>query len=207
MTLSEMKSSVRTQLNESGTEFYSDADIAASLQEGLDEMADLTEYFERYANIPVKTGHTYYDLRTVLPDTFLSPRRIWNSTTQRWLRPTDARDLDDHNFVQWELTSGQPEAYFVRGSWWLGTWPKASSDVGQLRFVYTAIPDDLENQESPAFPREFHAGIVDYAVYDLMAQQRETAKAMKYWESFLLHAARLGQHVQKRQQIARRDIL
>lgn len=208
MTLAEMKSDVRRRLNESGTEFFSDDDIADSLQEGLDEVADLTEYFEREATLGLLTGRTYYDLTSLLPDTFLSPRRAWSVNGNWWLRPTSPRDLDEHTYVQWELTYGEPRDYFLRGNWWLGTWPRSSSDTnGLLRFVYTSIPAALTGTETPAFPVEFHQAPVEFAMFDLMAQQRETAKALLYWASFLALVARLKEHVDKRQRIARRDVL
>jgi hypothetical protein len=207
MTLGEMKSEVRRRLNESGTAFYSDADIAASLQEGLDEMADIAEYSEREASVGLLTGRTYYDLQSVLPDTFLSPRRIYNSTTSRWLTPTDPRDQDEHTFVQWELTYGEPVRYLLRGNWWLGVWPRQSNDTGKLRVYYTDIPAPLTDTESPSFPRDFHPGITDYAIFDLLCQQRETEKALTYWKSFLDYADGLMKHVQGRQRIPRRDTL
>ncbi len=207
MTLAEMKSDVRRRLNESGAEFFSDDDIADSLQEGLDEIADITEYYEREATLGLLTGRTYYDLRTVLPDTFLSPRAAWNTTTQRWLTATDARDLDERTFVQWELTYGEPVRYLMRGNWWLGTWPRNSSDSLGIRMIYTSIPAALTDDEEPAFPVEFHMAAPDFAVFDLLGQERETQKALALWNSFLGYCAGLKKHVQSRQRIARRDVL
>ena len=207
MTLAEMKTDVRRRLNESGSEFFSDDDIATALQEALDEMADITEFSEREATIGLLTGRTYYDLTSVLPDTFLSPRRGWNTVTQRWLKPTDARDLDEHTFVQWELTYGEAVSYFLRGNWWLGAWPRNSTDTGGLRVVYTSIPSALSDSDSPAFPVEFHDGVVEFAQADLLGQERETQKALLHWAAGMEYAARLSEHVQKRQQIPRRDVL
>jgi hypothetical protein len=207
MTLAEMKTDVRRRLNESGTEFFSDDDIAVSLQEGLDEIADITEYYEREATIGLLTGRTYYDLRTVLPDTFLSPRAAWNTTTSRWLTATDTRDQDEHTFVQWELTYGEPVRYLMRGNWWLGVWPRNSNDSGGLRFPYTSIPAPLEDDEEPTFPIEFHPAIPDFALFDLLGQERETQKALLLWASFLETSAGLKKHVQARQRIPRRDVL
>ncbi len=207
MTFAEMKSDVRRRLNESGAEFFSDADIAESVQDGLDEIADLTEYFERETTVGMLAGRTYYDLRRILSDTFLSPRRCWNTTTQRWLRPTDARELDEHTYVRWELTYGQPEAYQLRGNWWLGTFPRNTDDKGGLRFYFTAIPAPLADSDEPAFPVEFHRAVPNFALFDLNAQQRETEKALAFWNLFEADAVRLKDHVERRQNLARRDVL
>lgn len=207
MTLGEMKSDVRRRLNESGTVFFSDDDIAESLQEGLDEIADICEYYEREMTLSLLRGRTYYDLTSLTPETFLSPRRGWNTTTQRWVRATDYREQDDQTYSQWESVSGQPEAYLMRGNWWLGVWPRNSSDVGGLRFYHTAIPESLADDDEPAFPREFHPAAAEFALFDLLGQQRETEKALLLWTSFLSYCTRLKQHVDKRQQIAERRVL
>jgi hypothetical protein len=202
-----MKADVRRRLYESGAEFFSDDDIATSIQEGLDEMADLAEYDEREATLELRAGRTYYDMRTTLPDTFLSPRALWNTTTQRWLRATDARDQDEHTFSQWELTYGAAVSYLMRGNWWLGLWPRNTNDVGGVRVIYTAIPAPLADDESPAFPVEFHPAVPDYALFDLLGQERETDKALLLWASFLQAAAGLRKYTESRQRIARRDVL
>jgi hypothetical protein len=208
MTLAEMKTAVRRKLNAVGiTAYFSDDDIADSLQEGLDEMADVSEYYEREATIGLLTGRTYYDLTSLLPNTFLSPRRCWNTTTQHWLRPTDVREQDSQNFVQWELTYGEPEAYLMRGQWWFGVWPRNSNDVGGVRVYFTAIPDALTDTDTPAFPVEFHPGVVDYALCDLLGQEKETAKALEYWKSFEIYAEALAKHSRSRQRIPRMDVL
>ena len=203
MTFGELKSDVRTRLNEATSVFYSDADIAAAVQEGYADIADQTEFFERFANIETLAGHTYYDLTSNLPDTFLSPRRIYNGTTSKWLTPTDPRHLDKHTYRQWELVYGPPEKYLMRGNWWLGVFPRTSNDVPILRFYYTAIPAAFINDsDAPAFPPEFHAGIAEYAMSDLMSQQRETVKALGYWSSYQRIAGQLADFTEGRTKLA-----
>lgn len=123
MTFGQMKAAVRRKLNESSATFWTDQDIEDALNDAYAEMADATEFYERQATIDLLPSRTYYDLTSVLPDTFLSPRRAYNVTTSRWLDPTDPLDQDRHTDSQWELTSGQPERYMLRGNWWLGVWP------------------------------------------------------------------------------------
>jgi hypothetical protein len=207
MNFSQLKSEVRTRLNESTTAFYTDTDIQDSLNEGLAEMADATEYYERHANIVLQADRVYYDLSTLLPDTFLSPRRIWNATANWWLKPTAVRDLDN-KLALWESTNGQPNEYVMRGNWWLGVFPKSATDQQGLRVVYTAIPSSMsDDSDEPGFPREFHYGLVEYALFDCFIQQRETQKAMAYWQSYKTYEAALAQWVDKRQSLDRVSVL
>lgn len=201
MKFSEMKTEVFRKLNESESSpaFWSEADVEEALNEGYAEMADATEFYERYCNIPMLSGRTYYNLKNILPDTFLSPRRCWNTVTSRWLRPSDTREQDFHTYVQWELTFGQPQAYLMRGNWWLGVWPRPDADDRELRFYYSAIPPEMsDDDDEPDFPREFHPGVVDYALYDLTAQDKEPKKALALWASYLGHEKGLRQYANER---------
>jgi hypothetical protein len=182
MTFGEMQDRTRTRLNEQTSAFFSDDDIQTSLNEGYAELADATEYFEREAMVPLIKRHTYYELPLILPDTFLSPRRIYNPRTSKWLVPTTPRELDKE-WAQWEAVDGEPEKYFLRGNWWLGVFPRPTKDSEGLRLIYTGIPPTMsdDDEEPVAIPREFHPGVIYYAISDLMSQQRETAKAIRYW--------------------------
>lgn len=209
MTFGEMQSDVRRKLNEAPATFWTDQDIKDALNEALEEVADATEYYERQATIPMLHGRTYYDLTSLLPDTFLSPRRGWNTTTQRWLRPTDARNQDEHTYVQWELTYGPPNSYLLRGNWWMGVFPRSSDDSSsKIRLYYTAIPPRMSaSTDEPAFPQEFHPGIVNLAISDLLSQDRETAKAISYWTSGQGYVEGLRAHVEGRQHLAGVNVL
>lgn len=203
MTFSEMKTDVRRRLNEASATFWTDADIEEALNDALAEVADATEYYERQANLQMLDGRTYYDLTSLLPDTFLSPRRCWNATTQKWLTPTDPRELDYHTFVQWELTNGEPEKYWLRGNWWLGVFPRRTADTSKVRIYYTAIPPAMSaSTDEPGFPREFHQAVTELALSDLLAQERETSKALQHWESGQEYVAALQLYVEGRQRLA-----
>ncbi len=210
MTFGEMQSLCRLKLNEVSATFWSDDDIKDAINEGYAEMADVTEFYERQATIPLLTGRTYYDLTSVLDgDEFLSPRRAWNNATYRWFVPSDYRDLDQHTYVQWELNRGGPRNIFLRGIHWIGTWPKATDDVTyKMRFYYTAIPPKfVSDRDEPIFPGEFHMGIVELALADLLGQERETASALKHWQTGQWYIQQVDDHVKKRQAIARQDAM
>jgi hypothetical protein len=185
----EMKSEVYRRLNESSSSpiFWADSDIEQALNEGYEEMADATEWYERFATLDLLSGKTYFDLRSVLSDTILAPKRIRNNQTEKWLTPTDPRELDYHTFVQWEKNTGEPQMFFTRGLWWLGFYPKQNADSGSVRLYYSSIPPAMSaDEDEPAFPEEFHYGPVAYAVYDLLCQDRETQKGLIWWKEYVL---------------------
>jgi hypothetical protein len=210
MTFGEMQSITRTKLYEASATFWTDDDIKDAINDAYEEIADATEFYERQATIPLLSGRTYFDLTSILEDdTFLSPRRGWETATSRWYEPTNMRDLDEHTYVQWELTQGAPRMYFLRGNWWLGVWPKANDDVSyKMRFYYTAIPPPFEDDsDEPIFPGEFHMGIVEIALADLLGQERETNSALTHWATGQDYIKQVKEHVDQRQTMARLDVL
>ena len=208
MTFAEMQADVRRRINESATTFFTDQDVKDAINDGYAEISDATEWYEREATIALLKNRSLYNLKYLLPDTFLSLRRCWNTTTQRWLEPAEPRDLDNHGFRQWETMQGQPESYMIRGHWWLCVWLKSAADARGLRIYYTAIPSALSNDaDTPAFPSEFHYGLVEYAISDLHAQQRETKKAMAHWNNYLGYEDGLRTYADKRQSIDRVHVL
>ena len=208
MNFGQLKTDVRRRLGDSTTAFFSNDDIENAIQDAYAELADATEFFERYANLTTIAGHTYYNLTHILPDTFLSPRRVYSGTTNRWLTPTTPRELDYHTYRQWELVYGPPEKYWMRGNWWFGIFPRTADDVPILRFCYTAIPDEfVDDSDTPAFPQEFHPGISASALSDLFSQQRETEKALVKWAEYLGYQDGLKKYVDGRTQLAGMAVL
>ena len=204
MTLAEMRTEVFRRLNENSVspDFWTQSDVDEALNDGLEEISDASEWYERHASIPILNQRPYYDLRTNLgDDTILSPGRALNVQTNRWLEPTYVRDLDYHTYRRWEnITTGQTERMFLRGLWWLGFFPQNGSDSGFIRFWYTSLPPTLVNTyDEPGFPREFHLGLVEYALGDLLGQEGETKKAMKFWAAYQGYEAGLMAFADKRQ--------
>lgn len=203
MTFSEMRAKVRTKLNAATSVFFTDDDIDTAINDGYAEMADATEFYERQTTIPMIEGHTYYDLSLNLWETFLSPRRAQNVTTSKWLEPTNPLELDLHTFPQWEQTTGEPEKHWLRGNWWYGVFPKPSRDSLGIRFYFTAIPQSMsDDEDEPQFPREFHEGLIWFAVSDLFAQKRETKKALSYWKRYQDFETALQAYVDGRTNLA-----
>src|SRR6185295_4388477 len=100
--------------------------------------------------------------------------------------PTHVRNLDYHTYRLWEsIAAGSLQNFFQRGLWWLGTFPQSPSDSSWVRFFYTALPATLSaTTDTPGFPQEFHYGLVEYAVSDLLGQEGETKKAMAFWARY-----------------------
>src|SRR5512139_3668001 len=128
LTLSDIRSRVRTRFEAASTTRWSDADINAAINDGIAELSEATQYYERWASLLLKEGRTYYDLRGLLSETVLSITAVQHEPGVRWLTPIHLCDI---GYEEWEQTNGNPISWFTRGLWWLGIWPCPSADVDE----------------------------------------------------------------------------
>jgi hypothetical protein len=198
MNFGEMRAAVRTRIAEASANFWSDSDIDSSINEGFQELADATEWYERSTSIPTMSNRTYLDLRGVVDGSFISPKRARNLQTGKWLTPTTVRNQDSQ-YRQWERNVTEPSSMFMRGLWWIGLHPKPSSDNGFVRLYYSAIPAVITDDSTTIpIPEEFHMALVSYALYDLLAQDAETGKAMLYWNEYVGYESNFREFVKGR---------
>ncbi len=202
MTFAELQAEVFHRLDEDSADpaFWTEAEVQAAINEGYEEMSDASEWYERDHNLPLLSKRTYYDLRSALGgETVLTFQHAYNQTTRRWLYPGELRELDYRTFNQWEEITGQPEQFFVRGLFWLGTFPKAAADSGTIQTYFTALPPALfVDGDTPGSPEEFHYGLVEYALGDLLSQDGETQKALLHFKEYLTYEAGLKGWVEGR---------
>jgi len=205
LTLSEIRSRVRTRYEASSSTRWSSADIDDAINDGLGELSDATGYYEQWVSIPLKENRTYYDLRGWLRPEHLSITGVWHQANNRWLEPMSHRDLDQER-KQWELTAGGPTLWFTRGLWWLGLFPHPSEDVDQtVRVYYTAAAQRLtdDSHEPKQLPDEFIPALEEYALYELTQREGETEKALYWYGKYKAREADLAKHMAHRISTAR----
>jgi hypothetical protein len=200
MTFSEIRTEVFARLEESSSApvFWKLSEVNTSINEGYRELSDASEWNESSATLTFITTKLYYNLRTTLTNSFLSLKRIFNVQSDEWLVPVHTRRLDQHDTAQWETSTGDPDKFFMRGGWYLGLTPKPTSS-GTAKVWYTELPSALSaDSDTPGFPQEFHFGIVEYALYDLFAQEGDTQKALKHWMDYEAYENALSKYVDGR---------
>jgi hypothetical protein len=197
MTLAEIRAEVQRRLQERSTSpiFWAAADIDLAINEGYGEISDATEWLEKVGTVTLN-GTTNYDPRTVLEQCYLRIGHAYNPSTNRWLLPTSARRLDESD-RRWPSRTGEPGFVLLRSIFHLRYFPIASS--GSVKQYYTAIPSSLcADSASPGFTEQFHYSLVEYALYDLWAQDGETDLATQAWKEYLSYEAGLAKFVRDR---------
>lgn len=200
MTFLELRNEVRRRLRETtdSPTMWSDADIDGALNEGLAELADQTEFHEKWQYVEILYDRPYYDMRTIARDSFLVCGAAFNSTTNRWMIPTSSHDMDQGNF-RWEERGAEPERFLVRGLWWVGYWPVKHVQDGEIKQYYIGIPDPMSaDSDAPPLHTAHHYALVEYALADLFAQDSETDLAWASWKEYLEYEARVGAWMQSR---------
>ena len=195
--LSEVISRVRTRYEVSDTIRWSDDDIKGFINEGLECLAEATDFYERYVSIPMQPDRQWYDLRGFTPEVVVSIKSVWSSIRNDWLEPVDEGDLQ----FKWEDSTGDPHLFFTRGVYWLGIWPKGKSTVsGELRVYFAGIPNRFEIDQAVLhdLPDDHIVALEDYALHEMAFQDGESQLALRYWKSYLDRENRFSKFVDHR---------
>lgn len=193
MQFSDMQTEVFRRFEESAAspKWASLAQIKTALNEGYEEISDETEWNESSFNVSLTASTMYYDLSdtavysAAATNPLITVRRVQNAQTGRWLFSGSVREFDDSR-RQWEKNTGEPGHFWIRGMWWLGLYPKPDATSGSVTVFASVQPTALSaNSDTPGFPEEFHLGLVEYAIYDLLCQDGEFKKAARYYARFL----------------------
>jgi hypothetical protein len=199
LILSNVLSRVRTRFDAESSVRWDDETIIASINEGLDELSEGAQHYERIVSIPV-TRRSFYDLRGFIPDDVISVRAVWSTIRQDWLIPTSEEKLGR----RWEETVGDSYHFFLRGWSWLGVFPHPAGDSsvanGFLRVYFNCLAPQLGHSQAvlPDLPDDFSPMLEDYALYDLQAQDGETDKALGHWTDFAGRQKKLTSFVASR---------
>lgn len=204
MTKADLRQHVQRQLREpragqtSGV-YFSDADIDQAINDGYMELSDASEWYEEYLEFDLLANRPYYDLFRLIGTFFLSIRPAFDEQVNRWLRPSNVRQLDG-NDRRWERVIARPQHQFLRGLRWLGLYPRTNADGTTVKQYYTRLPIPLcEDTDEPGFPEAFHIGCVDFALTDLYAEDGETVLALAAWADYLERESALIKWVDSRE--------
>lgn len=200
---SEIQTEVFRRCDESSSSpaFWTLTDVKNAINEGAEDLADHTEWREVQTTINLANS-IYYDLSvggSIITDVLLTLTGAYNTQTSRYMDVATVQQLDRW-YRRWEsVTGAEPERFWTRGISWMGLFPNKGAASGTVKLYYTALPAALSaDADTPGFPQEFHFALVDYAVYDLLCQDREYEKAGRFWQSYLAHAENLRRYVQGR---------
>ncbi len=202
MNLSEYRADIFARLNENAVTpaFWAEADVDLAVNHGLEDLADVSEYYEVSQSINLAANATYYNLLSLCAKEPLTTNAVWNAQTSRWLSPTTVAELDNETHVRWEKVTGPPEKWFVRGLYKLGLFPKPPASSGTITVYHSAIPARLVNPtDAPAdLPADYRYALIEYALFELLAQDGEIREALVHYNNYLGYRVGLRLWTQRR---------
>lgn len=163
--------------------YYSEDDFNNSIQDGYDEIVAFSGCVLRAISIPFTANLSYYDMLTLIPD-YLGVVAIFNSTTRKWMLPTNVRKLDNDR-VDWETALGTPY-YFAPVSHRFVTIYKKPGTVnyGNMYVFYRGAADTLSADACVLIPEDYTKTLEDYSIADLLEQNQEWGKAGVHLEAY-----------------------
>ena len=195
----------RYEAEASGSDIrWSDENLITFLNEGLENLAEATGFYERYCTIPIQSGRTYYDLRGFSPDVVVSITSVWHSARNLWLEPISARSLD----TSWRSATGSPLAFWSPGIYWMGVYPVPSTTEdasGDLRVYFKGIPPRFIGTQGVLMdlPDHFYPALEDYVLYEMAAADGNAKRALVHWASYQKREKALAHFVDHRVESSR----
>ena len=192
-TAAQIIARVKTNLEDPTEKFFKMKDYVRTYNDALDEISETTEIYESNVYVKRRKWAVYMDLRSALPPTALRITSIWNPATARWLDPTTVRELDQNISRDWERQITQTRWWFMRGLWYLGAYPAAGDDISPLKVYYTALLPHIQEHgglasgltTTPDLPPDFSDAIEYYMMYEMLAERKETDKALEFYKRFV----------------------
>jgi len=191
---------VIVRLEDPDYKFFSVSDLVLAYNNALDEIADATEIHELTAMVRRKKAAPYADLRGILGPDALRVTAVWNPNTNRWLEPTTPEELDSLHGRKWEGRQDYSRWWFMRGLYFLGTYPACPDDTSPLRLHYAAtFPHVVEDgglvtgtSTKAELPSDFSDAIENHMLYELFAQRKETEKSLMHYRDYATHEKELS---------------
>ena len=178
--LSSLRAEVYTRLAESGSGFYTDAEINQWLTDGVRDVSVTVEPLETTATVTTVTSTQEY----LLPQDTLSIRRadylgtnsVWYALTETTWQSLYQRDPDWIN-----ATTGAPEQWYWRQANVIGVTPAPSATyagAAKLRILYTYLPAAMSGDTSvTGLPEWLDDTVVLFAVYRGYLKDRDFQRA------------------------------
>jgi hypothetical protein len=207
MTRTQMLTEVRARLGETGTGFFTDAQINQWLADGVDEIALFVEPIitTMTVDITAVTGSAPYvdQGEYLLPDSLISIKQVYfKDSNSKWTDPlneTTYEKLFAENGADWESSTGDPpHSYYWRQDI-IGLFPKPSTTrSGALRVLHTCRPTEMSaDANTTGLPSWLDRACVLYALYRCRLKDRDGQRAVEAYAEFNMAIKRAASKLNK----------
>jgi hypothetical protein len=210
-TRGQIKTTVRTNLNDSGVTFWSEDDLNDSFQDAYDDVVCLSQCIVKSVVIHWIGDLSYLNfVNDYGISDYLTTVAIFNNSTNLWLR--DDLNLRDFDRLRrdWEFWSGTPQFWASSDPLHIAIAPKYptptngtnsvfnasafsgvffigsnATALGTFKLVYLAQAPALSDDSSTFFTASDVQNLFEfYVTADMLEQAQEFTKATEYWEKY-----------------------
>jgi hypothetical protein len=203
----QIKSIVRTNLDDAGISFYNDNDLNESIQDSYDDIACFTQCISKSISLFWQANLSYYNFVSLGISDYLGTTAIFNSVTNRWLR--DDLNLRDFDRLRrdWETWQGTPQFWAPSDPLNIALCPKyidpntgrafdqyafssafyigSLNQFGQFKLFYWALAPTLVDDNSTFLIASDMQNLLEfYVTADMLEQAEEFVKAAEYFEKY-----------------------
>lgn len=186
MTRAQLRTAVRSNLNDSGVTFFDDDNINQSLQDGYNEIAVKCRCIQKSVLVNQVANSPYYDFLTLGVTDYLGAFAIFNQETQFWLR--DDVTLRDYDRIRrdWEMWVGQPQFWAPHSLKYVAIAPSLAAVSGQqfTLWYWATAPIFTADSDVPLIATDTQNLLEFYATADLLEDAAEPIKASIYWADY-----------------------
>ena len=180
MTRGQAKNTVKINLDNHN--YFSEADLNDSLQDGYDEIATATGCIESVFELNLIPNQIYYNLAQIVPNYFHTVR-IFSPLLKDWLEETDSRRLDKIR-KDWELWVDNP-CYWIPTSYERIAIVPAARDAQKLVVFYKSMaPVMVTDAGNFNVPMEGRFLPENFSTADLLEQAQEYVKANHFFKAY-----------------------
>ena len=217
----QLKTTIRTNLDDNGVTFYSNDDLNDSIQDAYDDVVCLTQCVPKIAdNLRWKPNLVYYNpISDLAISDYLGIIAIFNYSSNRWLR--DDLTLRDFDRIQrnWEVWKGTPQfwassdpLHFAIAPTYGGTavdgafssafsssfFISVSDLFATFKLVYYTQAPALSGDSSTFLIASDMQDLVEfYVTADMLEQAQEFGKASDWWSKYYDHIETYASRVKR----------
>jgi hypothetical protein len=204
MTLGQLRTRTLRRLDEdpAAPVTYTAAEVDAALNEGQQLFVLLTLCLEKTVTFP-PDGSGFHRMLQTYPD-WLVPLRIARNGVK--VKPARLAELDALD-GRWSIAAGEPERYAMQGFDLLSL---SSAGQAALTITYAHAPAVMAlDADAPQIPGEFHALLIEYALYRVRVKlgAQEFAGGLRHLAVFLDGASKFGKFTRARAAGLQYDVL
>src|SRR5687768_4149376 len=184
MTRDAIAAKVAQNLDDAGSVHFTAQDINDSIQDGYDQIALRTGCIEKVTTVNWVANQVFYNFSSLISD-YYRVFMIYNQRTKKWIKGVSWRELRDISY-KWATLNGESFQWAPMGFSHIAVSrvPTASDSTNPMLVMYSAQAPTLVGDTVPDFPTDYHTALVEYATGDLLDQDLEYSKAVKYMSNF-----------------------